>query len=133
MNVYRADFPADLGEQIAYVQAEADAYRAKLDAQRAASPELNNAFGELPDAHLARLQSELHELQVRRDLRSAVRRTASPEQRAQYPAGVERQISDSAAAWDAMVAGLPPVLADAMRVQLAAQIGTARATQGATQ
>lgn len=56
-------------------------------------------------------------------------RRKEDEQRARWPQGLERQLADGAAAIDAMVAGLPPVLAEAMRVQLAAQVGTARALQ----
>jgi hypothetical protein len=48
-------------------------------------------------------------------------------QRATWPQGLEQQIADGAAAFDAMVAGLPPALAEAVRVQLAAQAGTSRA------
>jgi hypothetical protein len=48
-------------------------------------------------------------------------------QRAAWPQGLEQQIADGASAIDAMVSGLPTALAEAVRVQLAAQAGTSRA------
>lgn len=56
-------------------------------------------------------------------------RRKEDEQRARWPQGLEQRLADGAAAIDAMVAGLPPVLAEAMRVQLAAQAGAARALE----
>lgn len=69
---YRSDMPQDLPGRLAYVRAEAAAYRAKLMAQRAASPVRETwrgpmpcevyMFGELPDAFLARLEAEAADL-----------------------------------------------------------------------
>jgi hypothetical protein len=68
---YRSDMPEDLPGRLAYVQAEAAAYRAKLMAQREASPVHPSRgplpcevrmFGVLPDAHLARLEAEAADL-----------------------------------------------------------------------
>jgi len=47
-------------------------------------------------------------------------------ERARWPAGLEQQVADGAAAIDAMVAGLPPLMADIVRGQLAVQLATSR-------